>query len=126
MFNLESWRALVGSNKDTKAMKVMALLSVLFLPGTFVATFFGMMITWDSSSQIDHQSQGAKYMRIYWIITIPLTLGMLLAYWLQGEYRTSSQTGEHDSYGGVNIDVEKGRTAADPLGYYPKDICYEL
>jgi hypothetical protein len=98
---------------------------VLFLPGTFVATFFGMIIAWDSSSQNDHQSQGAKYMRTYWIVTIPLTLAILLAYRLQGEDRTSAQTREDGSGGGVNVDVETGYTAADPLGYYPRGICYE-
>jgi hypothetical protein len=126
VFNLESWRAVAGSNKDTKAMKIIALLSVLFLPGTFVATFYGMRSAWDSSSQTNQQSQGAKYMQTYWIITILLTFAMLLAYWLQGEFITSAQTREHGSSGGVDIDVENGLTPADPLGLYPEDISYRL
>jgi hypothetical protein len=114
----------MGSKKDTKAMKIMALLSVLFLPPTFVATFYSMVIAWNSGGQSGRQAQ-AMDMRIYWIITIPLTLAILLAYLLQGGYRSLLSRWDPGFGGGIAIDAERGIIAGDPLGYYSTDICYE-
>ncbi|KAG9228050.1 hypothetical protein BJ875DRAFT_529145 [Amylocarpus encephaloides] len=71
------------SKKDSSAMKAIAVLTMCFLPGTFLAAIFAMpVIDW---SQGPHPTVklGFKY---YWAIAIPVTLLVLvlwgLAVWL--------------------------------------------
>ena len=71
-------------------MKTIALLTTLFLPGTFVATFFSMtMFNWNPSSNGSFSSPGTSdttpwmspYVWVYWAISIPLTL-FVMVLWL--------------------------------------------
>lgn len=73
-------------------MKAIALLTTLFLPGTFVATFFSMgMFDWDLASSNDLASfnssvtsygstspKVSRYLWVYWAVTIPLTLVVMV------------------------------------------------
>ena|SRR6266480_4594546 len=80
----------VSSMRDSTAMKTIAVLTTLFLPGTFVATFFSMtMFNWNPSSNGSFSSPGTSdttpwmspYMWVYWAISIPLTL-FVMVLWL--------------------------------------------
>ncbi|TVY39380.1 hypothetical protein LSUB1_G004334, partial [Lachnellula subtilissima] len=63
------------SKKDSSAMKAIAVLTMIFLPGTFVATIFAMpLFNWDNNTQ-PLFNDNFKY---YWAIAIPLTLFVLL------------------------------------------------
>ncbi|KAM5343370.1 hypothetical protein ACJ41O_011907 [Fusarium nematophilum] len=62
--------------RDSKAMKTLSVLTILFLPGAFVATVFSTnMFGFESKSQ---------QIRVYFAIVIPLTLVLMIgwALWL--------------------------------------------
>ncbi|MCJ1385517.1 hypothetical protein MMC17_008640 [Xylographa soralifera] len=58
-----------ATNRDSSAMRSLAVLGALFLPGTFVATLFSI------------NSLQEQPLWVYWVITIPLTL-LVLAAWI--------------------------------------------
>ena len=72
------------SMRDAESLKIIALLTMAFLPGTWAATFIGLpMFDWTASS-------GAMILRsrwfwVYWAITLPLTLIVFLVwpFWLK-------------------------------------------
>ncbi|KAJ8132077.1 hypothetical protein O1611_g1547 [Lasiodiplodia mahajangana] len=57
---------------DGKQMKSIALVTMIFLPATFVATFFSMTLI----------KLGPGYIWLYPSVTIPLTVVVLSAYWV--------------------------------------------
>ncbi|CZR67161.1 uncharacterized protein PAC_17060 [Phialocephala subalpina] len=67
----------IETKRDSAAMKTMSILGMLFLPGTFIATVFSMPV-------FDWEEDGTPIMkpafRYYWAVTLPLTLGILLAW----------------------------------------------
>ncbi|KAL4995594.1 hypothetical protein BDV10DRAFT_128087 [Aspergillus recurvatus] len=67
------------TKNDSYAMRTLALMSVIFLPATFIASFFSMgMFDWQAP-------EGSRVVTprlwIYWAITVPLTL-IVAAIWL--------------------------------------------
>ncbi|CZR69349.1 uncharacterized protein PAC_19249 [Phialocephala subalpina] len=72
----------VSSARDSSAMKTLALITTVFLPGTYVATLFSMlMFTWSSSTSSPSSSSDpivSPKFWIYWAVTIPLTLLTML------------------------------------------------
>lgn len=64
---------------DSFAMRTVAVMSITFLPGTFVASFFSMsMFNWQASGNDPVLS---SRFWIYWAVTLPLTL-LVLSVWL--------------------------------------------
>lgn len=65
-----------AAKRDSSAMKAIALLTMTFLPGTFVASFFAMpLLDWQAPSAgavVSHRFW------IYWAVTVPLTAVVLL------------------------------------------------
>jgi hypothetical protein len=58
-------------------MRILAAVTVFFLPGTFVAAFFAMpMFKWDPQPKVL-----SRQFWVYWAVAVPLTLGTL-ALWL--------------------------------------------
>ncbi|TVY41047.1 hypothetical protein LSUB1_G003808 [Lachnellula subtilissima] len=85
---LESRTATLGNNinhqialeskADSSAMKAIAVLTMIFLPGTFVASFFAMpLFDWDAETQ-----SGVVKNRfwIYWVVTVPGTVAVLVVW----------------------------------------------
>ncbi|PVH82445.1 hypothetical protein DL98DRAFT_653191 [Cadophora sp. DSE1049] len=63
------------TKRDSSAMKTIAMLTMFFLPGTFVAAIFAMPVfEWDGTSTPAIKS-GFKS---YWAITVPLTVTVFL------------------------------------------------
>lgn len=63
--NLETARA---AKRDSEAMKTIAIMTMLFLPGTFFAALFSMpTLKWDASPTI------TKDFWVYWAFTLPMT-----------------------------------------------------
>jgi hypothetical protein len=66
-----------ASSRDSAAMKTLAFLTTLFLPGTFIATIFSTgMFDWKVGS--DDKDSGdsrvvSKLFWVYWAFTVPLT-----------------------------------------------------
>ncbi|KAI0967701.1 hypothetical protein F4678DRAFT_240987 [Xylaria arbuscula] len=72
------------SKRDSTSMKTLAVVTMAFLPGAFVAAILAIPVFhWDAtdpSNIMDHRFW------IYWSITIPLTLGTFLAWFVWIKY----------------------------------------
>ena len=74
----------VDTKRDSIAMKTIAVLGIIFLPGTFVASLFSInMFDWgisvpnntaSSDDPVSSELTVSRSMWIYWAITVPLTL----------------------------------------------------
>ncbi|KAH7087012.1 hypothetical protein FB567DRAFT_629057 [Paraphoma chrysanthemicola] len=63
---------------DSFAMRTIAIMSIFFLPGTFVSSFFSMdMFDWQASKGT---SVISSRFWIYWAVTVPLTI-LVLSIW---------------------------------------------
>ena len=61
--------------KDSSAMKTTAIMTMLFLPGTFFAALFSLpLLKWDGSDVVQ------KRFWVYWAFTIPTTLFVFAAW----------------------------------------------
>jgi hypothetical protein len=71
------------SKRDSTAVKIIAILTMLFLPGTFVATFFSMtMFDWNiGNGTAESGIQVSSYIWVYWVVTIPLT-ALVMGCWI--------------------------------------------
>lgn len=70
----------MDSKRDSTAVRTITIMTILFLPGTFVATFFSMdMVDWKPSD--GSSPKLSSYMWVYWIISIPLTI-VVLGSWM--------------------------------------------
>ena len=77
----------VDSKRDSTAMKAIAVLTMLILPGTFVATFSMTMFDWNPSNIV------LRFIWMYWLISIPLTLMVMLLwlFWSRREHLKSQR-----------------------------------
>ncbi|KAL2833520.1 hypothetical protein BJY01DRAFT_253484 [Aspergillus pseudoustus] len=65
-----------ASKRDSSAMKIVAVLTTFFLPGTFMATFFAMpLFDWSETSM---NNVANKHFWIYWAVTGPLTVVIVI------------------------------------------------
>lgn len=85
----QSRRIAVDTKKDSIAMKTISALTMVFLPGTFVGTLFGMVFF----SVTESGSSGIRVSPTWWLylaITVPLTaLVMILWFgWLRWSMRS--------------------------------------
>ncbi|KAK7946275.1 uncharacterized protein PG986_010596 [Apiospora aurea] len=96
----------IDTKRDSVAMRTIAALGIVFLPGTFVATLFSVdMFDWGSgggggesasSSATTESSSGVRAlpgMWIYWAIAIPLTIRTFLVWvlWSRRENQKSDR-----------------------------------
>ncbi|KXH61475.1 acetyltransferase [Colletotrichum salicis] len=71
---------------DSTAMKPVAVVTMLFLPPTFVATVFSMsMFNWQVSTSSDSTGGGGKptvvpQFWIYWAVSLPLTVAIVIGW----------------------------------------------
>ena len=97
--NRLSARIAVSSGRDSTAMKTLAFITALFLPGTYIATLFSMsMFEWQaSSSPSDAPSSTVSISNkfwIYWATTIPLTAAVVVGWrlwWVHEDRAYSAQ-----------------------------------
>ncbi|ETS76471.1 hypothetical protein PFICI_11858 [Pestalotiopsis fici W106-1] len=75
----ESAKVAISSKRDSMAMKTVAVLTMIFLPGTFVAAFLSMpLFEWNADTGAYPSSTPFQW--VYWAITLPLTI-LLMAGW---------------------------------------------
>ena len=77
-------------------MRTISVLGIIYLPGTFVATFFSMdMFDWNAK---EGNQIASKWLWIYFVVSIPLTVAILILWWMwtqqsdkisQGFFRTT-------------------------------------
>ncbi|KAH0499049.1 hypothetical protein TgHK011_006266 [Trichoderma gracile] len=65
----------VASKQDSSAMKIIALLTTFFLPGTFIASFFAMPLFDWSEPTLSRVAN--RHFWVYWAVTGPLTLTIM-------------------------------------------------
>ncbi|ETS79631.1 hypothetical protein PFICI_09484 [Pestalotiopsis fici W106-1] len=100
---------------DSTAMKTLAIVTAVFLPPTFIApsqTLFSMsMFDWSSSESTDSDSPQvvASTFWIYWAVSVPLTLLILVAFRLWWRRQKDRYA---EMYGMDNIRVESTDTDA--------------
>lgn len=86
--NKIQYQIAVETRADSSAMKAIAVLTMIFLPGTFVSTIFGMsMFNWGAERETDVVS---NRFWIYWAITVPSTVAVLVLWrlwWIFDEWR---------------------------------------
>lgn len=69
----------VESRRDNLSMVTIAAITMIFLPGTFVASFFAMpLLDWNATHE---DAVVTDRFWIYWAVTIPLTVAVILC-WL--------------------------------------------
>ena len=73
------------SQRDTSAMKTVAIVTMVFLPGTFVASVFAMpMLNWDAAA---YDRIVSRRFWMYWIVKVPLTFAVFVIWWAQQKYK---------------------------------------
>lgn len=83
--------------RDSTDMRIIAGVTLVFLPGTFTATLFG-------SGFFNFKPQGyvSGWIWLYWVLTIGVTLAVLVIWW----YFSSRRKGKMD-------DIEKNGETVD-------------
>ncbi|KAF9638455.1 hypothetical protein BFW01_g9352 [Lasiodiplodia theobromae] len=82
----DSARLASAAKRDSSSMKTIAILTTVFLPGTFVSALFSTPLVESDPSQF----------WIYWAITVPLTglvmgLWAMWMYWINGKNRIKDE-----------------------------------
>lgn len=78
-----SARIAEAAQRDGMTMKTISVLGLVFLPGTLISSIFGMSFfdyTPTSSSTVEHKQVSDKFW-IYWAVTAPITVFVLIV-WL--------------------------------------------
>ncbi|KAI4848162.1 hypothetical protein E4T44_04096 [Aureobasidium sp. EXF-8845] len=100
-----------ATKADGAAMKTIALVTLTFLPATFVTALLGMnFFTVDPSSPGGHL-KSSKDLWIYFIIAVPLTTIVLCTWWWwqskeEGKARKSNKMGLNKDVGKADIELE--------------------
>ncbi|KAF3043256.1 hypothetical protein E8E12_010023 [Didymella heteroderae] len=85
----------VDGRRDSTAMKTIAILGIVFLPGTFMATLFSSdMFDWGNEDTGNQNTLTvSRKMWIYWVVTVPLTVLTLLMWmlWTRRDVKRSTQ-----------------------------------
>ncbi|KAK9547509.1 hypothetical protein V6Z79_008341 [Aspergillus fumigatus] len=97
-----------AARRDSSSMKIIALLTMLFLPGTYISSLFAMpLFDWTA---MKGESVIKPRFKIYLIITIPLTT-LLFAFWGLHAYRSKRKAYARDQETGEYIlDNDKIKT----------------
>ncbi|KAM0809988.1 hypothetical protein AB5N19_10335 [Seiridium cardinale] len=92
----ESAKVAVASKRDSVAMKTVAVLTMIFLPGTFVAAFLSMPL-FEWNVETGGYPSSTSFQWIYWVITLPLTIALMVGcrvWWRMEERSWSSELEE--------------------------------
>ncbi|KAK8087681.1 hypothetical protein PG997_002642 [Apiospora hydei] len=77
----ENSKVALSSKRDSMAMKTVALITMVFLPGTFVATFLSMPL-FDWNADTGGTPSSSPFQWIYWATTMPLTIAFMVGWWV--------------------------------------------
>ncbi|KIW31365.1 hypothetical protein, variant 1 [Cladophialophora immunda] len=81
-----------AARSDSASMKTIAVVTLAFLPATFVCTIFSMSfftLNVDDATGEKHWMMSDRFW-IYWVITVPLTVLTLICWWY-GQHRGDKQ-----------------------------------
>ena len=76
-----------ATQQDSTAMKTLALVTVIFLPGAFMSALFAVPVfQWDAPKG---ESVVSKRFWVYWAVTIPVTLLVIIPWAVWTRQRAS-------------------------------------
>ncbi|KAK6351433.1 hypothetical protein TWF718_004593 [Orbilia javanica] len=97
----------IASKRDSSSMKTIAVLTIAFLPGTFVSALFAMpVLNWEAKSYSEVMTD--KFW-VYWAVTLPMTLLVVLAWvaWTKRQSWLNRRDHEEGMKTYDEVDVEK-------------------
>lgn len=106
----------LSSHRDASSMKTLAVVTMFFLPGSFIAALFSTpCFDWDIVDPDNWSSIGVAstpQFNLYWAITIPMTVVTFVLYfvWLQfsvSQRRKLQKSPSRAHPGGVGGEEEK-------------------
>jgi Mg2+ and Co2+ transporter CorA len=90
------------SQRDTSAMKTVAIVTMVFLPGTFVASFFAMpTLNWDAAA---YNRIVSRRFWIYWIVTVPLTVAVFALWWARQKVKERNERKANEKHAALKQD----------------------
>ncbi|MCJ1283554.1 hypothetical protein MMC26_002884, partial [Xylographa opegraphella] len=105
----------LASQRDSASMKTIAVLTMAFLPATWVAALFAMpLFNWNGTPD-----EPLVYDRfwIYWALTLPLTAAVLSIWWVWKEWRNRKDVAENEAAENDTESEFKTSDRSDPWVY---------
>lgn len=100
------------AKRDSAAMKTISLLGAIFFPGAFLASMFSTSFFDFSTSTEAHQEMVSSTFWIYWVITIPVTMAIVGAWWVWEKKRDERYEREDRDLEAGSEDMERVIMAA--------------
>ncbi|RGP59226.1 hypothetical protein FLONG3_11249 [Fusarium longipes] len=114
----------ISTLRDAASMKTLAFVTMFFLPGSFISALFSTdLFDWDNTEGRGIGIPSTPQFRLYWAITIPLTLVTFILYFIWAEFSSydRSQRRERKRWGFPKTDgmeaEEQTRSALQVLKY---------
>ncbi|OAA51383.1 hypothetical protein BBO_01330 [Beauveria brongniartii RCEF 3172] len=107
-----------ASYRDSSSMKTLAIVTMFFLPGSFVSAMFSMpMFKWDKANP-DSSAIGVGLLPqfgLYWAITLPLTIATFCLYLMWLWYLTRQRDREVGVVPLKSVDSSDGEEGRDAV-----------
>ncbi|KAM3505030.1 hypothetical protein MY11210_008130 [Beauveria gryllotalpidicola] len=107
-----------ASYRDSSSMKTLAIVTMFFLPGSFVSAMFSMpMFKWDKADP-DSSAIGVGLLPqfgLYWVITLPLTIVTFCLHLTWLWYLTRQRDREFDVVPRKSVDSSDGEPGKDAV-----------
>ncbi|GKU01171.1 hypothetical protein FLAG1_03297 [Fusarium langsethiae] len=92
----------ISTLRDAASMKTLAFVTMFFLPGSFISALFSTdLFDWDNTEGHGIGIPATPQFRLYWAITIPLTVVTFILYFIWAEFSSfdRSQRRERKRWG---------------------------
>ncbi|KPM44776.1 hypothetical protein AK830_g1768 [Neonectria ditissima] len=100
----------LSSHRDASSMKTLAVVTMFFLPGSFIAALFSTpCFDWDSVNMSDESSIGVAstpQFNLYWAITIPMTIVTFILYFAWLQFQAYQRRKPHEDPGDEQLSTE--------------------
>ncbi|KAM0343158.1 hypothetical protein ACHAPU_008907 [Fusarium lateritium] len=109
-YSLSNYIISISTLRDAASMKTLAFVTMFFLPGSFISALFSTdLFDWDSTEGKGIGIEPTPQFRLYWAITIPLTLVTFILYFMWAEFSSfdRSQKRERRRWGFPRTDSMK-------------------
>ncbi|KAF4456906.1 hypothetical protein FALBO_15313 [Fusarium albosuccineum] len=106
-YSLSNYLISISTLRDAASMKTLAFVTMFFLPGSFVSALFSTdLFDWDGVEPGSIGVPSTPQFRLYWAITVPLTVVTFLLYFAWAKYssydRSRKREGKRWGFGRMN------------------------
>lgn len=99
----------LSSHRDASSMKTLAFVTMLFLPGSFIAALFSTeCFDWDGAKENSISVPETPQFKLYWAITVPLTLMTFISYFAWLRFSSWQRHKQRDDNEGLNRQPDHG------------------